>query len=326
MKMLSLILCAALMSASTDFSSIGEMIVNAVGRNTLHEWIVEAIWDNYDSKNYELTSSYNETLRPKMIIKYYLAKAAKDYAVGDVRFTIEGIDDVGREGLFTAKTTVNQSDSKWLLDENAPAGQYVFYNKYEIKKDEALSGGFEMMWEFNSRSGRNGYEKTIVPVFSVNDGTGNYNSIDLPELTFQYNSVRDFYHLYLYTEKIKSSEYQKVNGIGPDGNGTVYENYVWYNETVKFNPQKKARGLSVSDLFVTVKVTDPNTNVEISEDQYKRIEVLKANGNRTHLTKYNHPQSHRCQRALPQDRRRLDGRYRRISDKKNKRPQRRLFF
>ena len=286
-RMIAMILCAAILCASTDFSSIGDMFVKAAGKNTLNEWIVEAVWDNYDSKNYEMTSSYNETLRPKMIFKYFLPKAEKDYAVGDVRFRINGIDDIGRNGLFPAKTTVNQSDTKWMLDERVPAGEYLFYNKYEIKQGEALSGGFEIMWEFDSRSGLNGYQKTIVPVFSVNDGTGNYNSIDMPELTFEYNSVRDYYYLDLNTDKITSKEYQKVNGIGPDGNPTPYEKYAWYNETLKFNPQTKARGVSLSDLFVAVKVTDPDTHVEIAQSEYSRIEVLRNDGKRVHLTKYN---------------------------------------
>lgn len=273
-KVIAVMLCLSIMITCVNIIAYATGGVNRLG-----DWSVQTLWDNYDTMNYVVTSSTDETIRPKMVFKYYAAKATADYAPGDVKITIDGIDDIGRATMISAKTTTNSNDSKWDLIESE-TGKYVFANRNQINREDSLSGGFEIMWEFSSREAKNGYSKAITPVFSVKNSGGTYDSINLPDLKFSYYSERDWYILNVDTDKIKSEEYERVAGIGNSGETTKYENYTWYSNTIRFNPQTKARGANISDFFVAIKVVDISTGNEIPQSYYSEITVLKENGAR----------------------------------------------
>ncbi len=286
LRFLAVFLCLSLL---TGLLGLGAVSLNDERTNRLNEWMAEVYWDNEDPFHYSLTSAQEETLRPKLVVKYYASQALRAYAPGEVRFTISGLDDVQRSGRVVASTTVDSSDSKWELLESAVPGEYIFANKVAIPKDETLSGGFEMMWEFESREGTNGYSKTIAPVFSVKNDGGTFDSITLPDITFQYHSERDYYYLTIETYNIDADEYEMVMGIGQDGLPTQYERYSWHRQRVKFNPHFRGRGARLSDFFVFVKIVDtfdPETGTEIPTSAYQDVQVLRNDGTRTTLQAY----------------------------------------
>ena len=285
-RVISLILCFSLLITCMEISVFS---IDNERKNHLNEWLVEVAWNGTDLDEYTITSEENEKLRPKMVIKYYASQAERDYSPGEVKFTMGGLDDIERNNTIAASTTMEKTDSKWELIESGNHNEYVFANRVEIKRGESLSGGFEIMWEFQSREAYNGYSKTITPVFSVKNTNDEFESITLPDLTFNYHSERDFYYLNIETKNITSEEYEDVMGIGSDGQPTEYERDTWYKETIKFNPQIRARGADVSELFVAVKVIDsddPETGNEIPQSAYEDVQVLRNNGSRTTLQAY----------------------------------------
>ncbi len=286
-RIVSVILCLTFI---LSYVNINVFSADDERSNRLNEWVVEVTWDNSDTTNYSITSSEDETLRPKMVLKYYATQADRDYLPGEVRFTIGGIDDIERERTISATTTMEKSDSKWEMLETGAFNEYTFTNRVEIKRGDSLSGGFEIMWEFESRDSYNNYTKTIAPVFSAKNDQGLFDSITLPDLNFSYRSERDFYYLNIESKNITSDEYEDVMAIGSDGSASPYERYTWHNETVKFNPQIKARGANLSDFFVCLKITDtddPDTGNEIPAESYKDVQVLRNDGTRTTLKAYN---------------------------------------
>lgn len=286
-RLVSVILCLSILVTVMDFSVFS---LNNERKNSLHEWFLEVTWDNDDKYNYSVTSGENETIRPKMKIKYYASQAETDYQPGDVRITVSGLDDIERNNTIIGSTTTENSDSKWVLLESTNYNEYVFANKYEIHKNDSLSGGFEIMWEYKSRDAYNGYSTTISPEFSIKNSLGNTESITLPDLTYAYHSERDYYYLNIESQNIQADEYEAVMGIDNSGAPSVYENYVWHREVIKFYPQERARGTDFADFFVAVKVLDsddPATGNEVAVSSYSGVQVLRNDGTRTNLQAYN---------------------------------------
>ncbi len=280
-KATALLLVIIMLFSILDIAVVAENTETpVVYTDTLNEWIVKAVWNN-DEADYEINSSENETWRPKLTIKYYAEKTLKEYGPGEIQFVINGIDDIGRTKLITASTSTTQSDSNWVLGESNVPGQYIFKNKNTIPINEVLSGGFEIMWSFNSREGRNDYSQTITPTFQITTENGN-EIINMNPLTFHYYSKRDYYNLSLTSRKITSNEYENVAGIPNSGQTSAYENYNWYAQETKFNLQKRARGANVSDYFIAVQIGDD----AFTEEHFQDLEVYTKSGKRVKLKEY----------------------------------------
>ena len=279
-KVTALLLALIMLFGIFDIAAVAEdPETPVVYTDTLNEWIVMAVWNNDDTV-YSLKSSSNETLRPKLTVKYYAENTQREYAPGEIQFVINGIDDIGRAKLITASTSTTQSDSKWVLT-RGNEGQYILSNKNSIGINEVLSGGFEIMWSFNSREGLNNYSQTITPIFQVttDDHT---ESINMNPLTFEYQSERDYYHLTIDSRKITEDEYEKVTSIPSSGAHSEYEDYNWYAQTTRFNLSRRARGANVSEYFIAVQIDDE----EFTAEHYQELEVYTKSGKRIQLQPY----------------------------------------
>lgn len=249
--------------------------------NSLNEWYVQATWNN-DSTEYNLSSSKKETLYPKLTVRYYINNALREYKAGDVVITVPGIGGIKRGALLEAETAANQANSEWNMSYDSKTDTYTFTNKNSIYLDQTKSGGFEMMWVFESRDGENGYSASGYPTFSLKNGEKT-ESITLPELKFSYTSERDKYNIEMERSQINSSEF-----------GTVAQgrnDRIWYKYTTTFNPITNARGIYKSDYFIKVNIYDDSNKEQPTDMNYEDIEVYLSNGTRTKLTKIIDPET-----------------------------------
>ena len=131
------------------------------------------------------------------------------------------------------------------------------------------------MWPIKARDAKNEYSHVGDPTFTLYD-SGASESIDMPQLKFAYESVRNQYNIKLTSDEISADEYESVAG-------SEYQDLVWYKYETRFDLDWNARGINKSDYFVRVDLKDKDGN-PVSLDLGK-IQVLKADGTRTNLTK-----------------------------------------
>lgn len=279
--MFSILMAMLMFLCCIDFSFIYAEGDDIEYSNTLNEWYIQATWNN-DSTEYNLSSSKPENLYPKLTIRYYVNQARRDYNAGDIVITIPGIGGVKRGTIISAETTTTQSGSEWNMTYDSVNDVYTFTNKNSIPANQIKSGGFEMMWEFYSRDGENGYTASGSPTFSLKGGE-EAESITLPEMKFSYTSEKDTYNIVLTRENIKSSQFDEVAQGENDR--------IWYQYTTNFNPILKARGVYKSDYFIRVGVYDDSERTQEADIDYEQIEVYFPSGKRTNLTKIIDPET-----------------------------------
>ena len=122
--------------------------------NTLEGWTFETKWGN-GQNDITFTSDTNELVNAKLSISYSVPLTPRQYDPGDISITIPGFGDILRNNKVIAKTPDGQSDFKWRLEYNREKDEYVFKNKETISKEQPLAGGFEILWQLNSRAGIN---------------------------------------------------------------------------------------------------------------------------------------------------------------------------
>ena len=207
----------------------------------LDGWKVQAAWSTL-STDYTWNAETDSTRQPKIVVTYRMKNAEKDYPAGALKFTIPGIGNATRGFLNKAdKLAADQEDSEWTYEWNQGTDVYTFTNKFEVKKGQSVSGGFELLWTLHARDCEDGFSKTASPVFTI-DGVG---SIQMEPLSYQFTSKRDRYRISLQQNILSTSEYEDAD-----------KNYVWYNFDTRFDSDRLSRGLYKSDYFMSVELPD----------------------------------------------------------------------
>lgn len=239
--------------------------------NTLNEWTVNCWWTMTDGSSDTLDKTDNmsnsDMVEAKLNFSYSIKQAQKKYLPGEFSFSFKGIGGVNRKSMLIGNTigidengNSTGTDKNWDVSYDIETDTYTFVNKIEISKETSQHGGFDLVWSFAARDGVDGYQTEIAPVFTITDVNNEKQTIDMPPLTYQYNSEEDDF-------KLTVELYPPENGGRVDGSfyETADKNFVWYQYRTKLwqgNKDKpgydkwKARGLYRSDLFIEIDVED----------------------------------------------------------------------
>lgn len=207
----------------------------------LDGWTVQAVWSNFSSE-YVWEAQEEELREPKIIVTYRMDHAQKDYPAGSLLFTIPGIGGANRGKIEKAREiAAEKEDSEWNCSWNEEQDIYVFSNKFSVEQGQSVSGGFELLWSFDSRNLESGFSQRSVPLFTA-EGAG---TVSMQTLTFGFSSVRDRYRMEMVRDKIYDEAYEASD-----------RSYIWYEFETRFDKDWCARGLYKSDYYVTVELPD----------------------------------------------------------------------
>lgn len=149
------------------------------GTTHFNGWEINAMWGTL-SYDYTWNTASDEYRMPKIITTYRIENASREYAPGSIQFEIPGIGGSTRAGMVKADSiSADSSDSEWSYTWDSRNDIYTFRNKFTVAKGESTSGGFELLWDFQSRKQENGYSMAANPRFSIMDGD-NAGTIALP--------------------------------------------------------------------------------------------------------------------------------------------------
>ncbi|MBQ1659842.1 MAG: hypothetical protein II059_08385, partial [Clostridia bacterium] len=247
--------------------------------DSLNGWELDAYWAN-GSKSVSYTSSTSETVGVKLTIEYYAPISARteDLPVGSVSFRVPDIGTVKRSGNpFKPITAAENADSIWSLKYDLESESYVFTNKVVIEKDKPISGGFEMLWQLNSRDCVKDFELIQSPVFRLGNEETN-----MTPLEFRFSTNRDFYRISLSREQL---DYLQYSSDGVDN-----ENYISYNYKTNFNPQLRARADNKSSYFIKISLTDMDGAPVTADDATMQgIILYMGSDEEVHLSKTTDP-------------------------------------
>lgn len=230
--------------------------------NYLDGWKVDVAWSTL-STDYEWNAAGDSTRQPKIVVTYRIENAEKDYPAGSMHFAIPGIGNANRNSTAKAsKLAADQSDSEWSYDWDQGNDLYAFTNQFDVKTGQSVSGGFELMWNFNARNCENGFAQTKSPYFSI-DGDG---SIVMEPLSYKFTSAKDRYRIYLSKENLTGEQYENAD-----------QNYVWYDFTTRFDKDVLSRGVYKSTYFVSLDLPDEAKTSDVKVLQGKKTLTLTRN-------------------------------------------------
>ena len=238
------------------------------GTTHFNGWEINAMWGTL-SYDYTWNTASDEYRMPKIITTYRIENASREYAPGSIQFEIPGIGGSTRAGMVKADSiSADSSDSEWSYTWDSRNDIYTFRNKFTVAKGESTSGGFELLWDFQSRKQENGYSMAANPRFSIMDGD-NAGTIALPPLRYSFQSSRDRYQIDFYQEPVRNyvTEIEEKD-----------QNYVWYPFETWITSDYLARGLYKSDYFVSVEIDG------LADEGYAGI-VAEKNGSLIPLQK-----------------------------------------
>ncbi len=262
-RYLSVFMTVIMFICCFDFSFLNVQANEEISTsNSLDEWVIETVWNN-NKEIYNITSDTNINIRPKLTVEYYVNNAQHTYDPGDVIITIPGFGGIQRSGILRAA----YSADGWEMTYNSTKDEYTFKNSDTININETRSGGFEVMWDVNSRNALNGYKKTDTPTLTLKNGEESVEKINLPDITLTYESKPDIYNINLNRNNITGSEFESIAKESYD--------YLWYNYTTSITPVYKARGIKTSDYFVNIKITNDD-GTEVDDEYYKQIQFLRS--------------------------------------------------
>lgn len=223
--------------------------------NYLDGWKVDVAWSTL-STDYEWNAAGDSTRQPKIVVTYRIENAEKDYPAGSMHFAIPGIGNASRNSTAKAsKLAADRSDSEWSYDWDQGNDLYTFTNQFDVKTGQSVSGGFELMWNFNARNCANGFAQTKSPYFSI-DGDG---SIVMEPLSYKFTSAKDRYRIYLSKENLTGEQYENAD-----------QNYVWYDFTTRFDKDVLSRGVYKSTYFVSLDLPDEAKTSDVMVLQGKK--------------------------------------------------------
>lgn len=238
------------------------------GTTHFNGWEINAMWGTL-SYDYTWNTASDEYRMPKIITTYRIENASREYAPGSIQFEIPGIGGSTRAGMVKADSiSADSSDSEWSYTWDSRNDIYTFRNKFTVAKGESTSGGFELLWDFQSRKQENGYSMEANPRFSIMDGD-NAGTTALPPLRYSFQSSRDRYQIDFYQEPVRNyvTEIEEKD-----------QNYVWYPFETWITSDYLARGLYKSDYFVSVEIDG------LADEGYAGI-VAEKNGSLIPLQK-----------------------------------------
>lgn len=238
------------------------------GTTHFNGWEINAMWGTL-SYDYTWNTASDEYRMPKIITTYRIENASREYAPGSIQFEVPGIGGSTRAGMVKADSiSADSSDSEWFYTWDSRNDVYTFQNKFTVAKGESTSGGFELIWDFQSRKQENGYSMTANPRFSITDGD-NAGTAALPPLRYSFQSSRDRYQIDFYQEPVRNyvTEIEEKD-----------QNYVWYPFETWITSDYLARGLYKSDYFVSVEIDG------LADEGYAGI-VAEKNGSLIPLQK-----------------------------------------
>lgn len=237
-RILSMVMVLALLLTDSSFPLL-TVTAKTVTSNKLDEWTVQAAWSTM-SADYHWEAKEDTFRQPKLVITYRTSAAEREYKPGELRITVPGIGNVNRTGTIKASqvaAAASEADKEkydWSYTYDEKQDLYTFVNNFTVTKDQQFSGGFELLWDLQSRRSINGYSQSEYPKFAVNGG-----EITLPALNFSYTSERDTYNLQMEAKTLGGNDW-----LGSD------QEYVWYDIRSYFGFTKKARGLYNYEYFV----------------------------------------------------------------------------
>lgn len=253
-RILSMVLVFALLLADSSFPLLTVKAKTVTG-NKLDEWTVQAEWSTM-SGDYHWEAKSDTFRQPKLVITYQTSGAAKDYGPGELKITVPGIGNVNRGGtvqasqVAAAATDAEKNKYDWSYTYDKSQDLYTFVNNFTISKDQQFSGGFELLWDLQSRKSVNGYSQSEYPKFYANG-----KEITLPALGFSYASERDTYNLSMEAKTLGGSDWLDSD-----------QEYVWYDIRSHFGYTRKARGLYNYEYFVALdlpaEISGENVKVE----------------------------------------------------------------
>lgn len=230
--------------------------------NYLDGWKVDVAWSTL-STDYEWNAAGDSTRQPKIVVTYRIENAEKDYPAGSMHFAIPGIGNASRNSTAKAsKLAADRSDSEWSYDWDQGNDLHTFTNQFDVKTGQSVSGGFELMWNFNARNCANGFAQTKSPYFSI-DGDG---SIVMEPLSYKFTSAKDRYRIYLSKENLTGEQYENAD-----------QNYVWYDFTTRFDKDVLSRGVYKSTYFVSLDLPDEAKTSDVKVLQGKKTLTLTRN-------------------------------------------------
>ncbi len=239
-RILSMVMVFALLLADSSFPLLTVKAKTVTG-NKLDEWTVQAAWSTM-SGDYHWEAKSDTFRQPKLVITYQTSGAAKDYGPGELKITVPGIGNVNRGGtvqasqVAAAATDAEKNKYDWSYTYDKSQDLYTFVNNFTISKDQQFSGGFELLWDLQSRKSVNGYSQSEYPKFYANE-----KEITLPALGFSYASERDTYNLSMEAKTLGGSDWLDSD-----------QEYVWYDIRSHFGYTRKARGLYNYEYFVAL--------------------------------------------------------------------------
>jgi hypothetical protein len=242
--------------------------------NTLEGWHVSTLW----SSTLTTDCTWNSVKReePKQFTlqtTYRIEHPTRDYQPGEIVFRIPGIGNANRDCLVGAysisaheKSDHDRAsdDDEWEYEWDQASDTYIFYNLFEVKQGVSTSGGFEIVFNLNSRDTENGYYQSKSPTFTLNGDDG-ATTITMPPLTFSYSSIRDLYYLTL-TKSISGDEKESLDDA-----------YIWKKYRTVFSLTEKSRGLYKSSYYVDITLPAGMSEEDVS--------VLSLSGNSYPITK-----------------------------------------
>lgn len=202
-------------------------------------WTVATAWST-QSTGYEWNSVKDEIRQPKLYVTYRLEGATRDYAPGDLEIRIPGIGEAVRGQLVKAdKIAADSADSEWTYTWDSVNDVYTFRNKFTVEKDGNVNGGFEFLWTMSSRKNADGFSTSGTPTFTVKNGDEIVETIDMPDLSYRFTSLRDEYRIRLSKQNLSASAWESLD-----------RDYTWYDIDVNYQVNRHARGLNRSDTWI----------------------------------------------------------------------------
>ncbi|MGN1411905.1 MAG: SpaA isopeptide-forming pilin-related protein [Oscillospiraceae bacterium] len=230
--------------------SIEDDYSNTIGNSG---FTVEAFWKDINSLDYVWNATKPESRSPRLVLMYSNPSIQQAIYKGDIQFIVPCFGDVLRDD---PPDPLHNIDTEWTGNYNKEANQYTYTYDGEAQSGGHLSGGFELVWNLQSRVCENGYYKSdsVIAKIRKRDENGNilkdangnemWDTIKLPPLSFSFTSQRDNYVVDVKQDEtiefIDSSEYYE--------NDT---NYIWYDiQSTITRTEKNSRGLEMSSYYI----------------------------------------------------------------------------
>ena len=224
-------------------------------------------WGGTSNPTYTWNATQNEDRVIKLTFYYQNEVSPRAYAPGDIKVIIPGIGGLNRNGIKKASDIAadvygaQELKRDWSYKYDAKNDIYTFYNNHAIEQGETFNGSFEMIYEFNSRAGVNGFEKIIQG--TLNDG---HETVVSQNLNIEYTSKRDTFYIEKNAEALLS--YDGLGRFVPEGK--TARDYAWVKYTFRYNVENlNARALKsryMLDTFPEGCVVAQNNNIIRNED------------------------------------------------------------